>query len=222
MEFLTILTIAALGIGALALILFPMWQQTRPAAFIPASGSPGQTIEEIEARYNAALAAIKDLMFDHEMGKISTEDYESILTRSKLEAAQLRHQLDRLAENPELSIDPALDAKIESLIRQARSTEAPTNGNQVMLNQINTTIKRLRTGRNGTATTCPICHAPFQSGDAFCSSCGNTLTGIENTTDLPACPHCRKVAQPEDAFCTECGTSLDPMVMLQYNEASAM
>lgn len=218
MEFLTLLIIAVLGVCALALILFPLWQQSRPNSIPAASAAAGQTLEEIEARYNAELAAIKDLMFDHEMGKVAPDDYELILTRAKMEAAQLRRQLDRLAENPDLAIDPALDVKIEALINQTRTAPSQVNGNKAMLKEIDGTIKRLRSGRNGKTTTCPECNAPFQADDAFCSGCGTPLANIKENSDAPACPHCRSAVQPDDAFCTECGTALDPMVTLQYNE----
>jgi len=218
MEFLTLLIIAVLGVCALALILFPLWQQSRPNGVTLAAHASGQTLEEVEARYYAELAAIKDLMFDHEMGKISPDDYELILTRAKMEAAQLRRQLDRLTENPDLTLDPALDAKIEALINQTRTAPGPVNGNRAILKEIDGTIKRLRTGRNGKTTACPECNTPFQAGDAFCSSCGTPLSNVDENNDAPACPNCRSVVRPDDAFCTECGTALEPMAALQYNE----
>ena len=118
---LTIIISLALVVGAFALIFYPLWQQTRPDAIFRVDRS-GQTLEEYQARYQATLASIKDLMFDYEMGKVSTEDYETLLQSTKLEAAQLRQQIDRLSQGVESAIDADLDREIETLVSQLRQS----------------------------------------------------------------------------------------------------
>ena len=108
MDHLSLILILALGVGVLLLIAYPLWQQTRPEAIFRANRS-GQTLAEYQARYQAALDSIRDLMFDYEMGKVSTEDYELLLHKTKLEAAQIRQQIDRLSQGQVSMIDPALD-----------------------------------------------------------------------------------------------------------------
>ena len=115
---------------ALLLVGYPLWRQMRPEALFQVDRS-GQTLEECQARYQAVLAAIKDLMFDHEMGKVPAEDYEILLTKSKLEAARIRQQIDLLSQSSEPELDPALDAEIEELVAQLDLNNP--NGNEIFL-----------------------------------------------------------------------------------------
>ena len=58
MEPVTLIISLALVVGALALIFYPLWQQTRPEAIFRVN-SAGQTLEEHEARYRKLLANIE-------------------------------------------------------------------------------------------------------------------------------------------------------------------
>ncbi|HEX9924132.1 MAG TPA: zinc ribbon domain-containing protein [Anaerolineae bacterium] len=214
MDALTLITIAVLIGGALALIFYPLWQQTRPEAVFRVDGS-GQTLEEYEARYQALLEAIRDLMFDHEMGKVATEDYETLLNRTKLEAANVRRHIDQLNRSAPESIEAGLEAEIEALI--AQTGRAALNGNEALLREVEAEIELLKQVKPGpqmdVATpvradglTCPHCAQPVQSGDAFCARCGQSLAGLEAKENV--CPECGYEHQPDDAFCARCGTTL--------------
>ncbi len=203
MDHLTLILSLALGAGALALIAYPLWQQTRPDALFWVNRS-GQTLAEYQARYQAALDSIKDLMFDFEMGKVSAEDYELLLHKTKLEAAQIRQQIDRLSQSQLSLIDPALDAEIETLVRQVRT--AQPNGHEALLPEIEVEIESLKQlsidhPRGGLA--CPTCGKPHRPDDAFCTGCGQALPQLE-----AGCPECGAPHQPNDAFCAKCGAPL--------------
>ena len=202
--------------GALALIFYPLWQQTRPKAIFRVN-RPGQTLEEYQARYQALLAAIKDLMFDYEMGKISTKDYENLLNRTKLEAAEIRRQIDHL-EHSTTGLDTALEAEIETLIAQlSHNFEA----DEALLGEVEAEIELLKdvkldkqpaTGLADDRLTCPNCHKTIQPGDAFCAHCGQSLaeleTEFETEFNADACPKCGYSSQPDDVFCARCGANL--------------
>jgi hypothetical protein len=202
--------IAAIGLvgGALVLVLQPLWRQSRPG---PATGSAGYTYDELEARYNAILASIKDLMFDYEMGKLSHEDYEAILVESKTEAARIRKQMDRLADHS--TLDPAIDAEIEALVLAARKNSK--NGNRKMLGQVDQNIAQLKNG-NGHTTACPHCYGRVMIGDSFCPCCGHSVNGGQAATAdhhrSNQCSECSAPIQPNDAFCASCGAALAPML----------
>lgn len=203
MDHLPLILSLALVAGALALIAYPLWRQTRPEAMFQVNRS-GQTLAEYQARYQASLDSIKDLMFDYEMGKVSTEDYELLLPKIKLEAAQIRQQIDRLSQDQLLLIDPALDAEIERLVRQVRTAEP--NGSATLLPEIEAEIEALKhisidLERGGPA--CPTCAKPYRPGDAFCTGCGQALPQLE-----AGCPACGAPYQPGDAFCAKCGAPL--------------
>ncbi len=217
MEIVTIVASAALMGGALYLILLPL--QNRKAAMLRTSAS-GQTATELEVRYQAALTAIKDLMFDFEMGKMSQDDYNILLAKIKQEAAQIRKEIDRLTAH---GVSPALDAEIETLVTQTRGQLQHDNGSAALLAEIDARIERLKVAQgNGHITTCPKCHARVMLGDAYCASCGHTLDEISlKSASVRQCAACHGPVQPGDAFCASCGAPLDPMTM-PYGELSAI
>jgi hypothetical protein len=206
---LTLIISLALAGGALAFILYPLWRQTRPEASLRPERS-GQTLEEYQTRYQAALAAIRDLMFDYEMGKVSAEDYETLLPKTKLEAAKIRRQIDQLSHHAGLDVDPAIEAKIESRVAELKSGHL--NGNETLLQKVEAEIellKHIQLDPEAGAPTCPNCGQPFAIGDAFCSGCGQSLAEIKIEADENTCPECGHAFQPGDAFCAKCGTALD-------------
>ena len=217
MDTLTIISSVALGAGAFAAILYPLWRQTRPEAIFRVDRA-GQTVAEYEARYQAALAAVKDLMFDYEMGKVSAEDYQTLLQKTKLEAAQIRRQIDRLTDQAEVPTDPALDVEIETQVAQLR--QHPSNGNEALRQQVDAEIERLkRLGSTGEARgpACPHCGKPFEPGDAFCTGCGQALPEFAADPDEAVCPDCGAAVEPDDAFCAACGAALKAEVEIRRN-----
>lgn len=214
MDTLSLIASVALIGGTLALIFYPLWQQTRPEAVFRLDGS-GQTLEEVEARYQALLAAIQDLMFDYEMGKVSAGDYETLLNRTKLEAASVRRHIDQLNGPVAESVDAGLEAQIETLIAQMNTVGL--NGNESLLREVEAEIELLKQVKPGPQTavaapiradglTCPHCAQPVRPGDAFCAHCGQSLAGLE--INEAVCSECGYEYQADDAFCARCGTAL--------------
>lgn len=191
------LTISLLLIaGVLALVLYPLWTQNRTNVRLDAAG---RDLVETQARYQAALAAIRDLMFDHEMGKVATDDYQTLLVKAKLEAAHLRRQIDWLSQG-DLALDPALDARLEALVAQTRQTEP--NGSSTLRRQVEAEIEALK---QSATLACPHCGKLYQSGDMFCAGCGQAIPAAQ---PLSTCPQCGHTIQPDDAFCARCGSAL--------------
>ncbi|KAA3662758.1 MAG: zinc ribbon domain-containing protein [Calditrichaeota bacterium] len=52
-------------------------------------------IEELLARKKEIYSAIKDIEFDHEMGKLSTEDYQELRESYKDEAAKIIQRIEQ-------------------------------------------------------------------------------------------------------------------------------
>ncbi len=206
MEILTILIVILLVLLALALVVFPLWQQTRPEAPVQVTGA-GRTLEEYHARYQATLASIKDLMFDREMGKVSDDDYQLLLNKAKLEAAGYRQEIERLGSGLQ-PVNSALDTEIETLVGQFRN--GTVQGSSELLQAVDAEIARLKRPHGGLA--CPNCAHPFQPGDAFCAGCGQSLKGVAVATGANICPKCNAPTQPKDSFCARCGQTLTPAV----------
>jgi len=194
-----ILSLVLVG-GTLALILYPLWRQPQTRS----RDASGRTAEELEARYQASLASIRDLMFDFEVGKVTQEDYDVLLTKSKLEAAQIRRQIDQMSQQADVDLNPNIDAEIEKLVAQLKNS--PTNGNEPLLKEVNKEIEILKHAQHDTLT-CPNCSSIAQIGDTFCSSCGQSLENVK--VDKNICPECGTAIQPDDAFCAKCGTELN-------------
>lgn len=193
--------------GALALVLYPLWKQTRTPIIAPEQA--GQTLEEYQVRYQAGLASIKDLMFDYEMGKVTDSDYQILLAKAKAEAAQIRKQLDALRDGKVVS-DPALDAQIEALIAQTRAGSLKNGSDhQTVLAEVDTEIERLKRMDAADILACPDCGRAYEIGDAFCAACGYELDTIAPAQiDEDACPQCGYTLRPDDAFCARCGAKV--------------
>ena len=197
-----VIVISLILIGlALFLILYPLWQQAHHAAFLEVDPTY-QTLEELQTRYQASLAAIKDLMFDHEMGKVSTEDYEVLLSRAKIEAARIRQQIDQLEmATADTALESSFETEIEEVIAQMRR-QPPAS--QELLAEVEAEIEALKgigVERLNTPV-CSHCGRNIRPEDAFCSGCGQPVTPVEN------CLQCGYAYQPGDAFCARCGAVL--------------
>jgi hypothetical protein len=222
MEFVTLIVVALLVLIALLLMAFPLWRQTRPEALFQVN--PGdQTIEEFEARYQAVLAAIKDLMFDYEMGKVDEADYEILLNKAKSEAASIRQAIDRLSTTSE-TMSRELDHEIEALIVQTRRT-VPAN-DSALLRRVDTEISLLKDVHldeeedDGGATeadssrTCAECGAFVRPGDLFCGTCG-TPVQPRNANQTNFCSNCGHKVTPADTFCVRCGDQLHTVIEVE-------
>jgi uncharacterized OB-fold protein len=222
MDVVTLIISLILTASAFGLILYPLWQQTRPEA-IPQSDRSGQTLAEYQARYQAVLEAIKDLMFDQEMGKISAEDYERLLAKTKLEAAEIRHQIDRLGHSAVADKEAALDVEIERRVAQLRTSQP--NGSEALLREVEAAIDLLKNIQLDSAqideTVCPNCGHAFLPGDAFCADCGQPVPEVvidELEVLAEICPACGYAYQPDDAFCAKCGQPLNHETRVQSHE----
>lgn len=137
-----------LAAAALWLVLHPLFG---PFA-APAPG--GEPIDPEETAKGVALAALKEIEFDRETGKLSDTDYEFL--KAKYTAAALEAlRVDRGASDD-------LEAMIAARVRTIRSAPGPKPSNAVL----------------------PICTScgPRPEADAvFCSSCGEQLVGSQES-----------------------------------------
>jgi DNA-directed RNA polymerase subunit RPC12/RpoP len=221
MDIVLLLTLLLLIACALLLILYPLWQQTNSKTIFQASSGPGQTLEEYQAQYRAALAAIKDLTFDYEMGKVSAEDYDTLLVKSKLNAAKIRRQIDLLSDIAEAEpVDEPVDAEIEQLVASLRNGHQAAD--ELLLAEVEAEIELLKQLQAvPSAISCSKCGKPVQPDDAFCSRCGQPVVQPEVKAPADACPTCGYKIKADDAFCAKCGTPLTEKEPAQSYEPAA-
>ena len=79
---------ALLGLGIIWLVLQPLIRPSAPRAAIYVPPDPEET------RRGVALAALKELEFDHRTGKISDEDYRAQVGPLRRRAAEALRALD--------------------------------------------------------------------------------------------------------------------------------
>jgi len=91
----TLVAVVAIGLPALAFTLWPLVGHRGAArGLLPRAPDRRQQLEEEKHR---ALAALRELAFEHESGHISDADYAELRGRYESEAARVLTELDRLA-----------------------------------------------------------------------------------------------------------------------------
>ena len=93
-----ILLAAALAVAVVVVVALPFLREPAPAsdALDELDESERAVLEAEEAR-DRALAALKELEADHRAGRLTDEDYRSVVGPLRREAAQALRTLDRLA-----------------------------------------------------------------------------------------------------------------------------
>jgi hypothetical protein len=171
---LEVVAAALVGLAVVWLVLQPVIAPGRQVQPVFEPLDPEETPKGV------ALAALKEIEFDRETGKLSDEDYAFLkgkYTGAALEALR--------AEGPETVPGDAGGGDVEVLIaarvRALRSaaTSAPPG-----------------------APACPACGPRLEADAVFCSSCGRRLqTG-------GACAGCGADLGPGSRFCAQCGTGV--------------
>ncbi len=131
--------------ATLAFIFWPFWR--RRVALEGVTNGVSSRLADLLAQRDNLLAAIKDIEFDYEMGKISKEDFEQIREQYRRQAIDLFKRIDA--------------ARGQSIPRQKLETE----------------LQLLRQQRGGGSRFCPACGAPAPATHRFCSHCGEKLSG---------------------------------------------
>ncbi len=160
-----------------AFVAWPWW--TRRGApeseGVSEADSGGETLAE---RREAILAALRDLDFDHAVGKVAEEDYQSLRQTLLAEAAEVMARLDE----EQTTVEADLDARIEAEVLTIRQTMTGEDGVVAL---------------TGEDDVCPECGRATRAGDVYCAGCGARLN--------LACPECGRPVRPTDLFCTGCG-----------------
>jgi hypothetical protein len=177
---LELLAAALVGLAAVWLVLQPLVLpgRARPPVYEPPD--PEETPKGV------ALAALKEIEFDRETGKLSDEDY------AFLKGKYTGVALDALrAESGEASALPS-------------AATAPGKGGDVEA-MIAARVRALRSAATSAPPGAPVCTTcgPRPEPDAvFCSTCGQRL--------LPggACAGCGADLDQGSRFCEQCGTGV--------------
>lgn len=172
----------AIGLGLVttgALVVYvtrPWWmpgRQSRPQPDSVPDTSPAD-------RREATLTALRDLDFDHAVGKVTKEDYVSVRQTLLAKAAAIMTQIEQ-----EQVAQVDLEARIEAEILAVRQNQKDG---------------RIPHSPVGAGRSCPTCMRVSDPGDLYCRGCGTKLA--------PACPECGQLVVTTDHFCVACGFQL--------------
>lgn len=137
----------ALLVLAVPFVAGPLLREKSATRF--AGKLPVEPSEAPTAQREQVLVALRDLEFDHKLGKVADEDYAALRAALLTEAAAMLEAEDRHGA--------AIEAQIEAEIRARRSRQKASG---------------LSIAVRADARFCSQCGASLQPGDRFCSECG--------------------------------------------------
>jgi cytochrome c-type biogenesis protein CcmI len=85
---------ALLAVAAVWFVARPLLREPRGDDALEALGPEDRRRLELEEERDRALAALKELEFDHRTGKVSDEDYRSLVRELRRDAADALRALD--------------------------------------------------------------------------------------------------------------------------------
>lgn len=174
MLWMTLLLALLLSLGALAYVLWPIVSQKMPAMPVE-----NDELADLLARKDRALRSIKELEFDHQVGKISDEDFQRFNFRLSRQAIALIQQVEKLTPATN-ELDEALETEITKLRQVQAKRRVSTDATDDAI-----TV-------NGTAKPAVVTSIPAAAGETakskarFCTECGTKL-------------------EPSFKFCANCG-----------------
>lgn len=133
-----------------------------------------EQLKELNARKESLLSAIKDIEFDYGLGKLSSEDYEDLNTRYKVEAAEVLKKMDEIAEGkPEAPVEDELEKEI----KEARMRGYSVFDDDEEIEKEILMAREASWARESEEISCPECGSAYDADDLFCSKCGHKLDG---------------------------------------------
>ena len=172
-------TVAAAGYAAYALYrsVLPLVSEEAGSDAVMIGGRTRAALERDKA---LTLRSLKELDFDHAMGKVATGDYTEMRDRLRTRAIRLMRQLDGAT---------AYRAQIERDLQARLVPAAAIVGNADA--RVGTAVEA-RAGVESVASaarlTCAHCSTPNDIDARFCKACGTALP-----KPLPTCSECGTV-----------------------------
>lgn len=197
------------GLALLAVVAFVVAQP-----FLERPGGRERQVTQADAliaEREQVLDALRDLDFDHAMGKITTDDYTPQRERLVQRGVALLQQLDALGvvPAPANGTGGVLEAEMERAIAARRQRGAGAQPAPEAEEQIEAAIAARRKSpvaahvappaQAASGPACPKCGTAARADDRFCGRCGAALPVAR------ACVQCGQALKPGDRFCGRCG-----------------
>jgi hypothetical protein len=140
-------------------------------------------------RKRTALRALKDLEFEHSIGKIDDEDYAAISTTYREKAKAVLREMEEEILPRRDRAEQIARAYLSKRGVPSEPATAPTSKKP----EIAGTRRR----------ECPGCRASNEPDAVFCKGCGARI-------EPKGCPACATVNEGDASFCKKCGGPLGP------------
>jgi rRNA maturation endonuclease Nob1 len=155
-------------------------------------------------RKRAALRGLKDLEFEHALGKIDDADYAELSAHYREEAKAILRELDldvapRRERAEELARSYLAKRGIRAKGAEAPASTAPTTPSTESSKEKDAAPASVP--RTSTRIACRACSVANERDAVFCKGCGARLQSFE-------CAACATVNEPDAAFCKKCGKGL--------------
>ena len=159
---LSVIIFGAAAVGATA------WRTFAPLTGRDEPASPqlfgGRTRAALEREKSLVLRSIKDLEFDHAMGKVSDKDFAEMSTRLRARAAGLIRQLDAGASYRQ-AIQAEIDKRLGLKAQRSEKAAQPPPPNPAPASDT----------PKATTKLCLSCCTPNDPDARFCKGCGYQL-----------------------------------------------
>jgi rubrerythrin len=130
-------------------------------------------VSALKAERDRVINSLQELDFDHNLGKIPTEDYPAQRAQLLQKGADILRKLD------ELTSTFISDSNVESRIEQAAAAVRADSSSTVEPlddDDLESMIaSRRKEHKSKSAGFCPKCGKPVLVSDKFCPSCGKSL-----------------------------------------------
>jgi hypothetical protein len=164
-------TIALLiSVAALAYVIWPFITNKVPPYHVE-----NDELIELITRKDGLMAAIKDLEFDFQVGKISEEDYQRFDARLRRQAIAYMQQIEKIS--PEIAgMDASIEAEINRYRRTVNGHATPTPATPTptvtppALDTVGTSGEKAR--------YCTTCGEVLSPSHKFCANCGESVAPV--------------------------------------------
>ncbi len=162
------IAIALMIVAAVAVVAYPYFAPQDPELSFTSGGDP--VTEQLVVQRDSTYAAIKDLEFDHAMGKLSNADYQMMRAKYEAKAVAILQELDNqtAARHPRAAGDETIEREVQQL---RKSTRCPQCKAQVAPSD----VFCAKCGTSLRGPRCPACGTRTSVGDRFCARCGSAI-----------------------------------------------
>lgn len=150
----------AIVIGVIPFVVSPLLNKR--GVDLPLSKEEEQT--SLEKQHQQTLLALRDLEFDHQVGKVGDEDYNDLRSSLLVQAAA--------SLEAQQKVDAELDNRIEEAIRLRREKQSKELVCRYCSTPLATTDRFCRACGEPVESTCPKCSGKMLPGDLYCNTCG--------------------------------------------------